>query len=352
MTMTPATRPRIRVLFTGSRAAPNWEPWGREIEAALSRAHDFVVADPDRPLLDQVADRSIDAVVETSMLASAALAEAAEGHVRLWQLGSVGYDNVDVASLARHGIPVANQPGFTSSQSLAEHALLLAMMVERSVQEFDHTIDVGHVGQPTGRQLAGRTLLIIGLGASGRQLARRAVAFSMRVIAIAHRRPDPDLVRRFDLAWIGGLDRLDEALGEADVVSLHVPLNNETHDILDSRRIGLIRPGGVVVNVSRGGLIDELALAEAVRSGHLFGAGLDVVEGEPAGPDHPLRGIDRIILAPHVAGATDATARRRARFAALNVSRLRYGLEPLSRVDGLHSLADAGGGAEGRRFTT
>ena len=339
MTMTPATRPRIRVLFTGSRAESNWEPWGREMETALSRAHDLVVADPDRPLLDQVADRSIEAVVDASMLASSALAEAAEGHVRLWQLGSVGYDKVDVASLARHGIPVANQPGFTSSRSLAEQALLLAMMVERSIRDFDRTIDAGHIGQPTGRQLAGRTLLIIGLGASGRQLARRAVVFGMRVIAIARRGPDPVLERRFGLAWIGGLDRLDEALGEADVVSLHVPLSNETRNILDARRISLIRPGGVIVNVSRGGLIDEPALAAAVRSGHLFGAGLDVVDGEPAGPDHPLRGIDRIIMAPHVAGATDATAQRRARFAALNVSRLRYGLEPLSRVD---TLADQG----------
>ena len=164
---------------------------------------------------------------------------------------------------------------------------------------------------------------------------RRAVAFGMRVIGITRSGPDPDLERRAGLAWTGGLDRLDEALSQADVVSLHVPYSSETRHILDARRLGLIRPGGVVVNVSRGGLIDELALLDAVRSGHLAGAGLDVVEGEPAPPDHPLRGAERIVMATHVAGATDATAHRRARFAALNVSRVRYGLEPLSRVDGL-----------------
>ena len=124
----PAGR-RIRVLFTGSREASNWEPWGREMLTELSRSHDVTVAAPDRPLVDQVADPAIEVVVDASMLASPELAAAAEGHVRLWQLGSVGYDKVDVRSLARHGIPTANQPGFTSSRSLAEQALMLAMMV-------------------------------------------------------------------------------------------------------------------------------------------------------------------------------------------------------------------------------
>ena len=335
MTATPTPGPRLRVLFTGSRAAANWEPWGRDMFETLSREHDVVVADPDRPLVDQVADPSIDAVIDMSFLASPDLAAAAEGHVRLWQLGSVGFDKVDVASLTRQGIATANQPGFTSSRSLAEQALLLAMMVERSVWEFPRSVEGMRLGHPTGRQLAGRTLVIIGLGASGRQLVRRAVAFGMRVIGITRRGPDTDLERRAGLAWTGGLDRLDEALAEADVVSLHIPYSNDTRHILDARRLGLIRPRGVVVNVSRGGLIDEIALLAAVRSGHLAGAGLDVVDGEPAPPDHPLRGVENIIIAPHVAGATDATSRRRARFAAMNVSRVRYGLEPLNRVDGV-----------------
>lgn len=330
----PIDRP-IRVLFTGRRAASSWEPWGREMAAALARSHDLVLADPDRPLVDQVAERSVDAVVDASMLASPELAAAAAGHVRLWQLGSVGYDKVDVTSLAQHGIPTANCPGFTSSRSLAEQALLLAMMVMRDAPEMAAAVQAGTIGQPTGRQLAGMTMAIIGFGSSGRELARRAVAFGMRVIAIGRREPDEDLVRRFGLAWMGGPDRLDEALATSDVVSLHIPLAPSTRDILDARRLQLMKPGAVVVNVSRGGLIDETALADEIRRGHLFGAGLDVVDGEPMAADHPLRGVPRVIVAPHVAGATDATARRRARFAALNVSRLRYGLEPLSRVDGL-----------------
>jgi phosphoglycerate dehydrogenase-like enzyme len=302
---------------------------------ALSRSHDVTLVDPARPLVDQVADRSIAAVVDGYALVTPEVAAAAAGHVRLWQLGSVGYDHVDMPSLARNGVPTANCPGFTSSRSLAEEALMLAMMVMRSYNGLVANVEAGRLGAPTGRQLAGKTLLIIGFGASGRELARRAAAFGMKMIAIGHRGRDPQLERRFGLSWMGGLDRLDDALASADVVSLHVPLTAETRNILDARRLRLTKAGAVIVNVSRGGLMDEAALAEEVRGGHLFGAGVDVVSGEPSRPDHPLRGIPKVIVLPHVAGATDATARRRARFAALNISRLRYGLEPLCRVDGL-----------------
>jgi D-3-phosphoglycerate dehydrogenase len=327
----------LRVLLTGSRTASNWEPWGRDMLAAISRSHDVSLVDPHRPLVDQVADPAIDVVVDGNFLASPELAAAASGHVRLWQLGSVGYDKIDVASLGRHGIQVANQPGLTSARSLAEQALMLAMMVARSQQQLAANVESGTLGGPIGRQLAGMSLLIVGLGASGRELARRANAFGMRVHAVTRSGPNETLRRRYALASLSGIERLDAALGEADVVSLHVPLSSETRWILDARRLRLMQRGGIVVNVSRGGLIDEPALADAVRDGHLFGAGLDVVEGEPAPADHPLRHVPGVIVLPHVAGATDVTSRRRARFAALNISRMATGLEPLCRVDHLQS---------------
>ncbi len=331
--MSPSPTPHpIRVLFMGQRTSPTWDPWGRTMVDTVSRSHDLVIADPTRPLVDQVADPSIEAVIDP-MLASPALAAAAAGHVRLWQVGSVGYDRLDVRSLAQFRIPTANCPGFTSSRSLAEHALLLAMMVMRRYPELAGAVEAQTLVAPVGRQLAGLTLLIIGFGSSGRELAKRAVAFGMKVIAIGHRGPDGADVRRYGLTWMGGPDQLDRALAQSDVISLHVPLTSETQNILDRRRIELMKAGAVVVNVSRGGLVDEVALASAVRSGQLFGAGLDAVAGEPAGADHPLRNVPQVIILPHVAGATDATVRRRARFVALNISRLRYGLEPLSRVD-------------------
>ena len=154
----------------------------------------------------------------------------------------------------------------------------------------------------------------------------------MRVIGIA-RRADPDLARRYGLAWLGGVDQLDEAIAQADVTSLHVPLNDETRNLLSRERLERMPERAVVVNVSRGGLIDEAALADLVRSGHLYGAGLDVVAGEPAAADHVLRGVPGIIITPHVAGATHETSRRRSRFGAMNVSRVAAGRPPLSRID-------------------
>jgi phosphoglycerate dehydrogenase-like enzyme len=325
----------MRVLFTGSRTASNWEPWGREMFTELGRSHDVRMVDPYRPLANQVADPEVHVVVDASFLATPEVIAAAEGHVRLWQLGSVGYDKLDMAAFVRHGIPVANQPGISSSRSLAEHALMLAMLVQRDYHGMTAAVEAATIGVPTGRQLAGRSLLIIGLGASGKELAKRATAFGMRVHAVTRSGPDEATERRFGLASLRGMDALDDALTQADVVSLHVPLSPETRTILDARRLRLIRQGGVVVNVSRGGLIDEAALVEAVRDGHLYGAGLDVVDGEPAQPGNPILGVPNIYVLPHVAGATDSTAHRRARFAAMNVSRLARGLEPLCRVDHL-----------------
>jgi phosphoglycerate dehydrogenase-like enzyme len=325
----------MRVLLTGYRDGSNWEPWIREAFTELGRSHDVTLMDPDRPLAEQVADPSIQVVVDSMFMGKPEVIAAAAGHVRLWQLGSVGYDYLDMASFVRHGIPVANQPGMSSSRSLAEHALMLAMLVERNYHGMLASVAAVQLGTPTGRQLAGRSLLIIGLGASGKELARRATAFGMRVHAVTRRGADPAAQRSLGLASLRGMDALDDALTQADVVSLHVPLSSDTRNILDARRLRLIRPGGVVVNVSRGGLIDEAALIEAVQDGHLYGAGLDVVDGEPAKPDNPILAVPNIYVLSHTAGATDATAHRRARFAALNISRLAYGLEPLCRVDQL-----------------
>lgn len=327
-----SARYRVRVLFLGSRTAPSWAPWGRDIVAAVGRSHDISIVDPDRPMVDQVADATVDVIVDNLMQASPALAEAAAGHVRLWQLGSVGYDKIDVASLGRHGVPVANCPGSSSARGLAEHALTLAMLVLRRFDELQAAVAASTLVAPIGRQLVGRTLLLIGFGASARALATRASAMGMRVVAVQRRGADPVLQQHYGLDRLTGMDALDELLGRADVVSLHIPYEAATRHILDRRRLWLLPPGSVVVNVARGGLIDEVALADAIRAGRISGAGLDVVEGEPAGPGHPMWHMERVILTPHIAGATEATSRRRARFAAHNISRVAAGLAPLCLI--------------------
>jgi phosphoglycerate dehydrogenase-like enzyme len=154
----------------------------------------------------------------------------------------------------------------------------------------------------------------------------------MQVIGIG-RRADADLERRYGLRWSGGPERLDEALAVADVTSLHVPLTAETRNILGRAQLERMKPGAIVVNVARGGLIDELALADLIRAGHIAGAGLDTVAGEPAGPDHPMLGVPNVLITPHIAGATEETSRRRSRFGAMNLSRVAAGYEPFGRID-------------------
>ncbi len=322
-----------RVLLLDSPGSPTWVPWGRDAEAALSRHHYLETLRSRGSAVEQVANPAVAVLIDPQMIAGSELAQAAAGHVRLWQLLSVGYDALDMVALSAHGIPVARCPGLTSARGLAEHALLLMLMVLRHYPEAARAVDAGTLKAPFGALLAGRTLLIVGFGASGQELAKVARALGMRVIGV--RRGGRARTHRGDrnLAWIGDMVELDDALPGADIVSLHVPLVAETRNILGRERIRRMRPGGVIINVSRGGLVDEDALTEAVRSGRLHGAGLDVVDREPLDAHSPLRSLPRVVVTPHIAGQTVDTSRRRARFAAINAGRVVRGLAPLCRVD-------------------
>jgi phosphoglycerate dehydrogenase-like enzyme len=322
----------MRVLYLGAPSLPEWEPFGRDILSVVGRAHDVRTVDPDADVVVQVADPAVAAVVDHGLVARDGLIEAAAGHVRLWQLGSVGYDGLDLRAFQRAGIPFAHCPGSGSAVALAEHALMLALMVIRQHAVLARNVATGVLRGPTGRELAGRTLLIVGLGASGRALATRAVSLGMRVRAVRRQGAEEHVRRSLGLESLDGMDRLDVELGRADLVSLHVPLALSTRHLLDRRRLALLPAGAVVINVSRGGLLDEVALADAVRAGQLAGAGLDVVEGEPASAAHPLRDIPEVIITPHTAGNTFETSRRRARFALANIDRIARGRTPLCLV--------------------
>jgi phosphoglycerate dehydrogenase-like enzyme len=322
----------MRVLYLGAPTLPEWEPFGEDVLRVVGRAHDVRTVDPDADVVAQVADPAVEAVVDHGLLLRAGLIEAAAGHVRLWQLGSVGYDGLGLGAFQRARIPFAHCPGSGSAGALAEHALMLALMVIRQHTALARNVAAGVLRGPTGRELAGRSLLIVGLGASGRAFARRAVALGMRVRAVRRQGPEEQVRRSLGLESLGGMDSLDVELTRADLVSLHVPLAPSTRHLLDRRRLALLPAGAVVLNVSRGGLLDDAALADAVRAGHLAGAGLDVVEGEPAGAAHPLRGIPEVVITPHTAGNTFETSRRRARFALANIDRVARGCAPLCLV--------------------
>jgi phosphoglycerate dehydrogenase-like enzyme len=210
---------------------------------------------------------------------------------------------------------------------LAEHALHLMLVLEKRWRESQAVLASGRYGGPFGGELEGKTLGLIGFGASGRALARRAAGFGMHVIGVDAVVPGPDDTDAATCEWVGGLDKLDELLRTSDFVSLHLPLTGETEHLIDAGALGRMKPEAVIVNVARGRLIDEAALVEALRSGALGGACLDVYENEPLPPEHPLMSMENVVLTPHTAGLTRQTSRRRARFAAENVARLLAGQE-------------------------
>ena len=186
-------------------------------------------------------------------------------------------------------------------------------------------------GGPFSNELHGQTLGVIGFGASGRGLARRAAAFGMRIVAL-DAVPPAAAADIDDFEYVGGLENLDRLLEASDVVSLHLPLTAETRHVLDARAFAKLKPTAVVINVARGALIDQEALVEALRGGRLGGAGLDVYEREPLPADDPLTQLENVVLTPHTAGLTPQTSKRRAHLAAENVLSVLRGGQPLNGI--------------------
>ena len=162
----------------------------------------------------------------------------------------------------------------------------------------------------------------------------------MKILAIDVREVGKDEVKEFGLEFVGRPSALDQVIAQADVLSLHLHLNEETHHIIDARRLGLMKSTAFLINIARGGLVDEAALAEALLAGRIGGAGLDVFTGDMAGfpetspipRDSPIFDLPNVIATPHVAGYTDGTSRKRAGAAADNVNRVAQGLKPLYQL--------------------
>lgn len=206
-----------------------------------------------------------------------------------------GLDNIDLSMTKKYGIHVDNVPA-ANAEAVADLTFSLILDVARRT-----SFAVGRVKDMkwekiTGRDVFGKTLSLIGFGAIGRNVARRARGFSMQVLVY-----DPmvemiseefkDFVRLTDLAT---------AIKKADFLSLHLPLNDETKSLMGAEEFRMMQKGSYVINTSRGGIIDEAALAEAIRNGHLGGAALDVIENEPISGDNPLTGLENVVITPHI----------------------------------------------------
>lgn len=317
----------MKVLFLGQ--AENLDPWFSDVVQAIGEGHVVSLYDASRPFGDQLQD--IEVVVDqgggigTREMVSAA---AATG-VKLWQVLGTGLDHVDVAYILANGLPMANTPGRFSSIALAEHAMFFMLYFAKQFPDSQLNISRGKFYRPVNDELDGSSLGLVGLGASGRELARRACALGMRVAGVDLVPPPPDCS---GFEYLGGPERLEQLLRQSDYVSLHVPLTKSTRHLLDARTLAWIRPGAVLINVARGEIVDQAALAGALRSRRLRGAGIDVFAHEPLEPDNPLSGLDNVVLTPHVAGVTRGTSRRRAGAVAENVRRIASGLPPLYTV--------------------
>jgi len=224
----------------------------------------------------------------------------------------VGVDSIDVAACTQRGIPVAISVN-ANRVAVAEHAIHLMLAVAKRVHLYDAATRAGDFAvreRLPALELAGRTLLVVGFGRIGREVARRARAFGMRISAF-----DPHLpAAAFAFEGAERVERLEDGLAAADVVSLHAPWEPGSPPLLDRARIALLREGAILVNTARGRLVDEEALAEALTSGRLFGAGIDVFSQEPPPPDHPLLRLKgaNVVLSPHAAAWTVEAKRRMA----------------------------------------
>jgi glyoxylate reductase len=236
---------------------------------------------------------------------------------------SVGLDHVDVAAASARGIPVGHTPGVLA-ETTADLAFALLLAAARRVVEGDRWIRSGAWSAAPeswgpelllGRDVHGATLGVVGLGEIGQAVARRAQGFGMQTVGWSRSRKVAPGVEPA---------ALEELLGRADFVTLHLALTPQTWGIVDRAALARMKPGAVLVNTARGGLVDEIALAESLRSGHLAAAALDVFESEPLPASSPLLEIPNLVLTPHIGSASVET---RARMASLAVENLLAGIE-------------------------
>lgn len=299
----------------------------------LGRSHRVRVRPPGPPLTGaELAAFVGEAEACICLLADRVTAEVFRSCPRLSVVANyaVGVNNIDLAAAGEAGVVVTNTPDVLT-EATADLVWTLILAVSRRLLEGDRMVREGQFGgwKPDlllGPGLQGKTLGVVGLGRIGTAVARRGVAFGMRVVA--YTRPVPTRPLEVPCELIGELDVL---LPRADVLTLHCPLTPETRGLLDARRLALLPPGAILVNTSRGEVVDEGALVAALEVGRLGGAGLDVYEREPA--VHPgLVGRSDVVLLPHLGSATRETRAAMADLAVDNVLAVLAGHPPLTPV--------------------
>ena len=274
------------------------EPVDRE---ALQLLRKFNPIFPEKDLKDHISDADV-LIIRTYTIADKNLLSKAKKIKYLIRCG-VGLENVDTDYCKERGIKVINAPA-SNSDAVAEHTILLILASLKNLVGLDASVRRGEWNRDPVTGLADKTVGILGFGHIGKEVARRLQGFDAKLLAY-------DVVQDKETAEKLGVKfvTLENLLRESDVVTVHVPLLKQTRHLLDSRRISMIKKGTIVVNTSRGAVIDEKALANALKSGHIVFAGIDVFESEPP-TKSLLLPLKNTILTPHIAGLTKESFRR------------------------------------------
>jgi phosphoglycerate dehydrogenase-like enzyme len=272
--------------------------------------------------------RGVDVLIPTMTRVTDELLETADC-LRLIQQCGAGLEGVDIEAARRRNIRVANVPTASSgnADSVAEIGIYQMIALARDFRGLERSFREGRVGQPTGQALAGKTAGIVGLGGIGQALVRRLRPFDMRLIGI--KRTDPEQARvRLGLDWVGGPGDLKVLLSQSHFVVLCLPLTPESRHLVNRDALAAMRREAFLINLSRGALIDRVALEEALAAGTIAGAGLDVFWEEPPDPGDPLFRYN-VFVTPHIAGSTDISRRGILAGIRENIRRLEEGLVPL-----------------------
>ncbi|AOK54383.1 D-glycerate dehydrogenase [Burkholderia stagnalis] len=293
-----------------------YKPLPDDVLAYLREHAEVVQADGAAALADALAQA--DGAIGASLKITPAMLDGAP-RLKAWSTISVGYDNFDVADLTRRGIVLAHTPDVLT-ESTADTVFSLILASARRVVELAEWVKAGRWQRSIGPDLygtdvQGKTIGIVGLGRIGAAVARRAaLGFRMRVL-YTNRSAQPDAEAQFGAQRVA----LDQLLAEADFVCLQVPLAPETRHLIGAAELAKMKRGAILINASRGPVVDEAALIDALRAGTIRGAGLDVFEQEPLAADSPLLRMSNVVALPHIGSATHETRHAMARCAAENL---------------------------------
>ncbi|MCF8128349.1 MAG: 2-hydroxyacid dehydrogenase [Deltaproteobacteria bacterium] len=312
----------MKILF----AAPE-NAWGGFLGMLRSKIphHDFEATGQFR--VESLAGAHV--LIPTMALITKEILQTQDRLQLIQQCGS-GLESVDVAAAKEMGIKVANVPTDISgnADSVAELAIYLMIGISRKVHEAEKRLKKGLMGEPQGMALRGRTVGIVGLGGIGRALVKRLKPFGVRILGLKRR--DPALSKdTLGLDWAGGPEQLHEMLSRSDYVVLCLPVTPDSINLMDYEAFAAMKPGSFLINVSRGGLVNRDALAQALSKHVIAGAGLDVFWQEPPDPEDPIF-EHNIITTPHIAGCTDDSMRGIVAGVSENITRIERGEQPLN----------------------